>query len=359
MSFNFIKEKFVNSNLYNDYLQAKKTHSDKHSQEIAALLGVSEAQLIHCRVGKDNVQRLVSKPIDILQDLTTIGKAIGITRKQYAVSIQTGAYNNPKFSNHGGLFLNPKALDLRMFFAQWSSVFALTEKMPEGTRHSIQFFDKYGDSLHKVFSTDNSDIAAWQAMIERYSTSENPPIEPKTISPFSEQKISEELASQLEQQWREMTNVHQFFGILKKHNLSRQQVFRVVSQELAWQVPTTALSELLSLAYHAKNEVMLFVGNRGCVQIFTGKINELSSLSVESSQTDWLNVSSTNFKLHIIENGISECWVTRKPTKDGFVTSLEVFDTQGNQIIQMYGQRIEGTPEQIEWSKQILSISRI
>ncbi|MEX6372367.1 hypothetical protein AB6F20_07580 [Providencia hangzhouensis] len=35
--------------------------------------------------------------------------------------------------------------------------------------------------------------------------------------------------------------------------------------------PTTALSELLSLAYHAKNEVMLFVGNRGCVQIFTGK----------------------------------------------------------------------------------------
>ncbi len=42
-----------------------------------ALLGISEAQLIHCRVGKDNVQRLVSKPIDILQDLTTIGKAIG------------------------------------------------------------------------------------------------------------------------------------------------------------------------------------------------------------------------------------------------------------------------------------------
>ncbi|MBO1916505.1 hypothetical protein J4727_16400 [Providencia rettgeri] len=45
-----------------------------------------------------------------------------MTRNQYAVSIQTGAYNNPKFSNHGGLFLNPKALDLRMFFAQWGSV---------------------------------------------------------------------------------------------------------------------------------------------------------------------------------------------------------------------------------------------
>ncbi|MEX6397198.1 hypothetical protein AB6E88_08940 [Providencia hangzhouensis] len=29
-----------------------------------------------------------------------------------------------------------------MFFAQWSSVFALTEKMPEGTRHSIQFSNK-------------------------------------------------------------------------------------------------------------------------------------------------------------------------------------------------------------------------
>lgn len=349
----------MNSNLYHDYLQAKKAHSDKHTQEIAVLLNVSEAQLIHCRVGNDNVQRLSGKPADILQELTTIGQAKGITRNNYVVSIQTGEYSNPRFSDHGGLFLNPKALDLRMFFAQWNSVFALAEATSEGTRHSIQFFDKHGDSLHKAYATDDTDMVAWQALIERYSTSENHPIAPKVISSFSEQEISAELASQLEQQWRDMTNVHQFFGILKKHNLSRQQVFRVVSRELAWQVPTNALSELLSLAYNAQNEVMLFVGNRGCVQIFTGKINNLSSLTTESTQIDWLNISNENFKLHIIENGIAECWVTRKPTKDGFVTSLEVFDAQGNQIIQMYGQRIEGTPEQIEWSKQVSSLPRM
>lgn len=349
----------MNSNLYNDYLQAKNDHPNKHSPEIATLLNVSEAQLIHCRVGHDNVQRLTGKPADILQDLSTIGQATGITRNNHAVSIQSGEYSNPKFSSHGGLFLNPKALDLRMFFEQWRSIFALTEETSTGARHSIQFFDKYGDSLHKIYATNCTNMSAWQTIIERYSTSDNPPIPLKETLPFSEQEISAEIASQLEQQWRNMTNVHQFFGILKKYNLNRQQVFRVISHELAWQVPTTALSELISLAHNAQNEVMLFVGNRGCVQIFTGNIKTISSLRIEQSQTDWLNITGENLKLHIIENGISECWVTRKPTKDGFVTSLEVFDKQNNQIIQMYGQRTEGTPEQIEWCKQILALPHI
>lgn len=342
----------MNSNLYNDYQQIQKSHSNLCPHKIAALLQVSEAQLVHCRVGNEKVLRLSGKPADILQNLVSIGQAKGITRNNYAISIQTGEYSNPRFSHHGGLFLNPKALDLRMLFAQWDSTFALVEETSTGLRHSMQFFDKHGDALHQVYATDKTDMAEWQAIVERYASLDNLPIVPKEILPSSTQEISQELATELEQQWRDMTNVHQFFGILQKHNLSRQQVFRAVSQELAWQVPTTALSDLLSLAYQAQNEVMLFVGNRGCVQIFTGKIKELT-------KNNSLNISGHNFQLHFIENGISECWVTRKPTKDGFVTSLEVFDKQGNQLIQMYGQRIEGTPEQIEWCKQILSMSRL
>ena len=104
---------------------------------------------------------------------------------------------------------------------------------------------------------------------------------------------------------------------------------------------------------------MIFVGNRGCVQIFTGKIKRLMPHQAEGSDTKWLNIFNPDFTLHMIENGVAECWVTRKPTEDGFVTSLEVFDDQGNQIAQMYGQRTEGTPEQEHWRQQVMSLPRI
>lgn len=349
----------MDSICYENYQQIKQQFPDKHARDLANQLNITEAELLFHRVGHDNVKRLSGNLPELLHALSTIGQAKAITRNDYVVNIQTGRYDTPRFSDHAGLFLNPGQLDLRMFFAQWDSMFTLTEKVGNEVRHSIQFFDKNGDAIHKVYTCEDTDMNAWQDIIDHYTSIDNPPLMLETVSSFSNSEISDEVKKQIEQQWRDMSDVHQFFTLLKTHNLNRQQVFRAVSNELAWQVSTNALSQLLTLAYQDKNEIMLFVGNRGCVQIFTGVINKLSPLKIESTQTDWLNVSSNHFNLHIIENGISECWVTRKPTQEGFVTSLEVFDNQGNQIIQMYGQRTEGVPEQTQWKQQVLSLPRI
>lgn len=67
-----------------------------------------------------------------------------------------------------------------------------------------------------------------------------------------------------------MTDVHQFFGLLRKYQLSRQQAFRLVSDDLACRVDRHALPSLLETVRREGNEIMIFVGNRGCVQIFTG-----------------------------------------------------------------------------------------
>lgn len=353
------KEIIVNTILFERYQQAKKENKGKYTRNLADLLNVSEAKILHSRVGKDGSQRLSANIPDLLQALSTIGEVKAITRNEFAISQQIGQYDNAKFSSHAGLFLNPRGLDLRMFFAQWDSVFALNENISNGEHHSIQFFDKHGDALHKVYATEHTDMSAWNALIKQYATEHNPELIINKVQPFSEQPINEALAQQLEQQWRSMTDVHQFFILLKNNNLSRQQVFRAVSDELAWQVPINSLSQLLSIAYEQQNEIMLFVGNRGCVQIFTGLIERLSPLFEEDSGINWLNVFNSNFTLHMIENGVTECWVTQKPTQDGFVTSLEVFDRNGNQIIQMYGQRTEGEPEQKIWRDQILSLPKI
>jgi putative hemin transport protein len=81
---------------------------------------------------------------------------------------------------------------------------------------------------------------------------------------------------------------------------------------------------------------MIFVGNRGCVQIFTGALEKLAPMR------GWLNIFNTTFTLHLREDSIDEIWVTRKPTSDGHVTSVELFAKDGTQIAQLYGQRSEG-----------------
>ncbi|MFY3771444.1 MAG: hemin-degrading factor [Pseudomonadota bacterium] len=349
----------MSSTLFERYQQAKAENKAKYARDLAAYLNVSEGELLHSRVGHDKAQRLNVDAPTLLKALAAVGQVKAITRNEYVVHEQVGRYDNAKFSSHAGLILNPRALDLRMFFSHWDSIFTLTEEAKNGERHSIQFFDKQGDALHKVYTTDETDMVAWQALIEQYASNDNPPLVVEAAEPFSQQPISDELKQQLEQEWRNMTDVHQFFILLKKNNLSRQQVFRAVSDDLAWQVPVDSFNQLVNTAFNDQNEIMIFVGNRGCVQIFTGQLKRLMPYQAEGSEIKWLNIFNPDFTLHMIENGVSECWVTRKPTQDGFVTSLEVFDKDGNQIVQMYGQRTEGTPEQEQWRNQVMALPHI
>ena len=45
------------------------------------------------------------------------------------------------------------------------------------------------------------------------------------------------------------------------------------------------------------------------------------------------------FNLHLREDRIAGTWVTRKPTVDGFVTAVEVFDKDGEAIVTFFGKR--------------------
>jgi putative hemin transport protein len=45
------------------------------------------------------------------------------------------------------------------------------------------------------------------------------------------------------------------------------------------------------------------------------------------------------------EDLVASAWVVRKPTVDGIVTSLEVFDADGCEIALFFGERKPGTPE--------------
>jgi putative hemin transport protein len=63
----------------------------------------------------------------------------------------------------------------------------------------------------------------------------------------------------------------------------------------------------------------------------------------------WLNVSSSDFRLHLRRDVITSAFIVRKPTKDGDVHSLELFDHEGFCFAQVFGARKPGNPELYGW----------
>jgi len=331
-------------NHYTRWLELKEEHTGKYARDIAGLMGISEAELTFARVGHD-AWRLHGDIREILGALEAVGETKCICRNEYAVHEQVGTFTHQHLNGHAGLVLNPRALDLRLFLNQWASVFHISEATARGERQSIQFFDHQGDALLKVYANDNTDVSAWGDVLTRFMFADNPPLALKAAEAPVHAVNADDAT--LDSEWRAMTDVHQFFSLLKRHNLSRQQAFRLVGDDLACQVDSSALAQLLDTARQDGNEIMIFVGNRGCVQIFTGAIEKLVPMK------GWLNIFNSTFTLHLLEESIAEAWVTRKPTADGHVTSLELFAADGTQIAQLYGQRSEGEPEQSQWRSQI------
>src|SRR3546814_3072475 len=77
--------------------------------------------------------------------------------------------------------------------------------------------------------------------------------------------------------------------------------------------------------------------------------------------SDWsADVCSSDlpgFNLHLRDGDITEAWVVRKPTRDGIVTALEVYDAEGRQIAQMFGERHDGEKELADWRTLIETLA--
>lgn len=333
---------------YQHYCELKEQHPKKYARDLAALMGISEAELTAARVGHQ-AQPLRPAMRELLHALEAVGETKCITRNQYAVHEHLGIFNNIHINEHAGIVLNPRALDLRVFVNQWTSVFHLQEMNGHDERQSIQFFDQHGDAVLKVYATEHTHSEAWQNLIADYRAE---PATSFSVTPPAAAHFADKIdGATLETEWRAMTDVHQFFRLLKKHNASRQQAFRAVRNDLAQQVSNQSLAMLLDSVHRDGNEIMIFVGNRACVQIFTGQIEKLMPMH------GWLNIFNTAFTLHLQDQLIAESWITRKPTADGIVTSLELFAADGTQIAQLYGQRSEGHPEQTQWREQLAALS--
>ncbi len=329
------------------FLKLKQEQPGLRARNAAEMLGISEAELL--LINDDaKVTVLQKDPQEILKQVITLDEVMALTRNEYCVHERKGIYDNASFFSHGpmkqGLFVNPD-IDLRLFMNHWQFCFAVIEASDRGDRKSLQFFDKSGSAVHKVYVTTKSDEAAYTTLVEQFRADEQPEsIQVEDYDPKPDDLPDDEIDWKgFRQTWENLKDTHDFFPMLKKFNVGREQALRHIGVDFAYQVGNDASRRILELARDSECEIMVFVGNRGCIQIHTGPVRKLLQ------HGDWYNVMDPMFNLHLQESNIARTWVTKKPTVDGTVTALEVFDDDGELIVTFFGKRKPGIPELQGW----------
>jgi putative hemin transport protein len=143
--------------------------------------------------------------------------------------------------------------------------------------------------------------------------------------------------------WLAMTDTHAFHGILRTFSATRTQALRLAGSDLAYRVDPSALETTLREAARTELPFMIFVGNPGVVQIFTGVVRRVVPTG------GWANVLDPAFNLHVWREGVTEAWLVRKPTEQGIITTLEFYDAHGEQVALFVGKRKGDQPESPAW----------
>lgn len=321
----------------------------KRHRDIAETLGISEAELISAHVGETTSTDIMSskrlKPLwsDIIEALTPLGDVLALTRNPACVNEKVGTYKNLSHDGHVGLALGE--IDLRIFYSNWAYGFAVTEEGERGTQRSLQFFDKAGDAVHKIFVRPETNIAAYDALVDQFASDIVDPVIEITPNPAkAPEKNDQDIdVAGFKAAWENLTDTHQFFGMLRKFSVTRTQALRLADKKFVQRIDNHSVNALLHHAVENSTSIMVFVGNHGMIQIHTGPISNVAEMG------PWINVMDPRFNLHLRTDLISSAWVVKKPTADGIVTSIEYFDEEGNVIAMFFGERKPGKPELASW----------
>jgi putative hemin transport protein len=313
-------------------------------RDAAEQLGVGEALLLEAQCGLRSV-RLKNRFAQIITEFPRLGYIMTLTRNASAVHERKGVYDNVSINGPMGLVITPdRKIDLRIIISRWASGFAVVEETQKGARYSLQFFDQAGVAVQKIYLQPESDLNAYQTLVDEHCYIDSPALSLNhgvEVPDYADDSAVNKAA--LIKDWQDMRNVHQFFGLLKNHKVSRLQSFKIAGAPLAQEFDANRLEPLLHDIAATDLSIMCFVGNRGNIQIHTGPINRVKTLG------PWLNILDPEFNLHLLTDNIASAWLIRKPSAEGDITSLELYDNEGETIAQFFGQREEGNPENHVW----------
>lgn len=346
-----------------EIVAARKLHPKMRERDFALAQGISEGDFIAAYIGAgDKNLRVCRVKPDLsifLDQIGQVGEVMALTRNASVVHEKIGTYEKTVPGRHAAMVLGDD-IDLRMFPKHFVDAFAVEkitedEAGSETKHHSLQFFDAFGDAVHKVHLREQSNLHAYEKMLEALSSDEQEPAFKGQGELVDAQSLNDDVVvdlAEFHKRWAALTDVHQFVMLLRDFKIDRKKAVELAAGEFTWKVEANSVATMMSSVAQTQLPIMCFVGSRGCIQIHTGPIENLKDVG------HWINVLDAKFHMHLRGDHIAEVWVVRKPTTDGFITSMEVFDAQGELIIQFFGQRQEGTAEREDWRDLVAELPR-
>jgi putative hemin transport protein len=327
-------------------------------RDIAATLGISEGELIAAHAGTGRrpgglqARRLRPEWPRLIAVLEGVGEVMALTRNASCVHEKTGVYRGSSAMGPAGREMGlvlGEDIDLRLFYSRWAHGFAVDEVSAKGVQRSLQFFDTSGTAVHKVFARPDTDLEAWVGLVLDFFSKDQTPGMSARPAPAAEAEKSDADIDRatFHQEWASLRDTHDFFSLLKRHGLARTQALRLAERRFVRQVDPASAQQVLAGAAGNGTPVMVFVGNPGVIQIHTGPVAKVVVMG------PWLNVLDPGFNLHLREDHIASAWLVRKPTSDGLVTSLELFDAAGETIAMLFGERKPGHAELCAWRELV------
>lgn len=336
-------------NILNDYRQLQIQHPNIRAIDAAAQLKITEAELIAAQVGEGVIKLEITHIEGILKGFKKLQHVMALTRNAQVVSEISGCYEKIYCSERNNIktaiAINPGGIDLRLFVSKWHSAFAVNNNAKHS---SVQFFDKHGIAVHKVFTTQQTNMAAFEQLVMAHKATDQSTqlsITEADIAVNEYRPLAEIDIQGFRQGWQNLQDVHHFPALLTEFGVSRTQGLEIAGKQWAQEIPANSLSEVLETVRDQHSELMIFVNNSSAVQIYSGALTNLKQVG------DWYNVLDDGFNLHVQDKQFSRAFVVKKPTDNGetAVHSIEFFDCDGNTVMTLFGRRTEGKTQARDW----------
>lgn len=322
-------------------------------RDAAKKLGVSEAELLATGVG-ENVIRLSEDFVEQLEKFPKLGRVMSLTRNEGCVLEHKGTFQKIEVHQAGpqkiATVIGP--IEQRVFFGGWKFGFAVVSDTPRGPMFSLQYFDKAGDAVMKVFLQEDSDFDFSEELVKAH-THANQTSDLVTETFEKAEYVSKEDLDfeSFSSDWENMKDTHDFFGMLRKYKLNRLNAVEWIDDKWAYEVDRLSVRKVVEVAAETKLPIMIFAGNKGNIQIHQGKVKTIKQLG------DWLNVMDPEFNMHLNESVVDRAFVVHKNTTEGLVSALELFDVEGEMVAQFFGLRKPGIPQKPEWKAILDSLN--
>jgi putative hemin transport protein len=342
--------------------ELKKLKPAQRIRECAEELQVSEAELLATTVG-DYTTKLEGDWTKLVSALPALGRVMSLTRNDSCVLEHKGPFQKIDIMGGGGhamaTVIGP--IESRIFFNPWKFGFAVKQQTPKGLQQSLQFFDGAGTAITKIYLQEAgagnrtaSNQEAYDKLVAEFKASEqSQEIETSPVQKMPAKPINEVDATALLTDWENMKDTHDFFGMLRKHKVNRFDAVVLAEGKFAYKLDKVAIQTMLEKAATDHLPIMIFAGNHGNLQIHQGKVQTIRVMD------NWLNVLDPDFNMHLRADHVDTAWVITKPTSDGVVTSIEVFDRNQEMIVQFFGLRKPGIPELTTWRELVAQLPKL